>query len=707
MATKNRLRERWSLLTVLALMIAYSAYFSALSIQRHNTFRTHASDLGQMDQALWNTLHGHWLEDTRPAGFQAPRLTDHVEPIFFIIPFSFLIYDGVEAILVLQSIAIALGALPIFWIARRRLQSDWAAVAFAAMYLLFPALQAANLAEFHAVTFAPAPLLLAYHYAEERAWNRFVLFSLIALAVKEEIALLVFALAAVEWFQVSGFKFQVRSMLKSSPSASSGCQLQPAELNTNQQNRLKPRLQIPRLTFHVLRFNLEPGTWNLELVKPALVAALSLAWFVVAVFVIVPHFSPAARSVYIGRYPEVSHDPIRFLASLPQWIASIFIPDKIRYVVTLLASAGFIALLDPVSLLIGLPSLMMNLLSNYPAMYSGTYHYSAPVAPYFVLAAIGGAAVVARWVARRLRLTPPRALALVVMPALAVALGYQVIAGYTPIGGEFFWPQTTPHDQLLARFLNQVPRDALVSTTSSLFPHLSHRRILYRFPLMNDAEYILLDVSQSITTNPVDYRLAFLDALKQGFGIRDAADGYILLQRGLAQKQLPEAFYNFLRAAKGVQPEQRVVVDFENKIRFLGFDVRQDDWQRVYLRTYWTRLPGMDENSYVLFPFYPDETGVPRADALLPDLLIPFWYPTSMWKEGEVIMADTLPIEMGARAKIGVGVFFGATWQEAEMRLAPHTTAPTPGEGVWALVGELVRNGKRYQGVSLPGSADP
>ncbi len=641
--------KRYSLFIVLALMVAYSAYFSALSIQRHNTFRTHASDMGQMDQALWNTRHGNLLEDTRPDGRQLPRLTDHVEPIFLVIPLVFLIYDGIESLFVVQSIAIALGALAIFWIARRRLQSDGAGVAFAAMYLLFPALQAANLAEFHAVTFAPAPLLFAFHYAEERAWKRYALFSLIALAVKEDIALLVLAMgvyfAVKDQFQVSGSK------------------------------------------------SLRPEMWNLKRLNlyPAAIAALAAAWFALVLLVIIPHFSPRGESVYVGRYTCANQALREPLTAIPSLVGCVLAPEKIAYVFKLLASVGFLALFDPVTLLIGSPSLALNLLSSYPAQYSGTYHYSAPVAPYFVLAAIGGAAVI------KSKVKSQKLKAASVIGVLTITLGYHTIAGYTPIGGEFFFPEVTPHQQLFARFAAQIPREAKVSTTTTLFPHLSHRRVLYRFPTVLDAEYILLDVSQANITNPIDYRVNYLGALKQGFGIRDAVDGYILLQRGLTQTELPDGFYNFLRACHCVLPQQPVTVDFGDKIRFLGFDVRQDDWQRVYLRTYWTRLPGMDDNNYALFPFYPDADGHPRADAQLPPLLVHFWYPTARWQDGEVIIADTVPIELGARAKIGVGVFFGAEWENAEFYLAPRTDAPIAADGRWVLLGELVRNGKSIQ----------
>ena len=122
-------------------------------------------------------------------------------------------YDNVEALLILQSFVIAFGALPVFWIARKRLgeqgnsrQIEWAGVLFAAMYLLFPSLQAANLAEFHAVTFVPLFILMMYHFGTNKNWGPFALFAFLTLMVKEEIALLVFMLSA--WLVIFDFRFQ-------------------------------------------------------------------------------------------------------------------------------------------------------------------------------------------------------------------------------------------------------------------------------------------------------------------------------------------------------------------------------------------------------------------------------------------------------------------------------------------------------------------
>ena len=40
------------------LMATYVAIFGTMSLRRHQDLRTNALDLGYVDQAVWNTLHG-------------------------------------------------------------------------------------------------------------------------------------------------------------------------------------------------------------------------------------------------------------------------------------------------------------------------------------------------------------------------------------------------------------------------------------------------------------------------------------------------------------------------------------------------------------------------------------------------------------------------------------------------------------------------
>ncbi len=174
---------------VLGLVALYALFFSAYTIQRHQAFLTSAFDLGNFDQAIWNTAHGRPLALTNIPGVTI-RLAHHVEPILFLIAPLYWIWSDVRAILILQSLAIAAGAIPLFWYATRRVGAG-PAVIFAAIYLLFPALQGVNLFDFHAVALAPLFLLLAWNWLDEQRDGLFLVAGVLAAMTKEEISLLI------------------------------------------------------------------------------------------------------------------------------------------------------------------------------------------------------------------------------------------------------------------------------------------------------------------------------------------------------------------------------------------------------------------------------------------------------------------------------------------------------------------------------------
>ena len=66
-----------------------------------------------------------------------------------------------------QAVAVALGALPVYWLARKHLGSERAALGFALAYLLYPPTQWLTLNEFHPVALACPLLLFAFWYLDE------------------------------------------------------------------------------------------------------------------------------------------------------------------------------------------------------------------------------------------------------------------------------------------------------------------------------------------------------------------------------------------------------------------------------------------------------------------------------------------------------------------------------------------------------------
>ena len=184
------------LVTLLALLFA--GYFILYLTGRHDAFITSAEDLGIMDQAIWSILHGHLLHqticntvnDTNCYSFNGiSRFAIHFEPILFPVSLFYLIWSNPKTLLVIQSLVVASGAFPAFWLARLRLRSELAAVIIALLYLLYPAQQQATIYDFHAVTFTASLLLFTLYFMYTRRTVWLFIFAILSMACKEEIPL--------------------------------------------------------------------------------------------------------------------------------------------------------------------------------------------------------------------------------------------------------------------------------------------------------------------------------------------------------------------------------------------------------------------------------------------------------------------------------------------------------------------------------------
>jgi Predicted membrane protein len=84
---------------------------------RHRSFETGRFDLGNMVQAVWSTAHGHPLRVTTLTGEQAFRLGAHIDPVLMLFAPLWWLWPSPDLLLVAQALAIALGALPVYWLA--------------------------------------------------------------------------------------------------------------------------------------------------------------------------------------------------------------------------------------------------------------------------------------------------------------------------------------------------------------------------------------------------------------------------------------------------------------------------------------------------------------------------------------------------------------------------------------------------------------
>ena len=189
-----------------AAIAAYAFGFGALSVLRYRSFNAGRFDLGNMTQAVWATAHGHPLVVTNLQGQQVSRLGSHVDPILALFAPLWWLWPSPSMLLAAQAVAVALGALPVFWLARKHLGSERAGLGFALSYLLYPATEWLTLNEFHPVALACPLLLYAFWYLDEDRFAPFAAFAVLAALTKEEIPLVIAGMGL--WYVLSRRRFR-------------------------------------------------------------------------------------------------------------------------------------------------------------------------------------------------------------------------------------------------------------------------------------------------------------------------------------------------------------------------------------------------------------------------------------------------------------------------------------------------------------------
>jgi uncharacterized membrane protein len=448
-------------------VLAYAGGFGALSVLRHEAFFTGRFDLGNMVQAVWSTAHGHPLRMTNLHGDQISRLAAHVDPILVLFTPLWWLWPSPNMLVVVQALALALGAVPVYLLARKQLASSRAGVGFGLAYLLYPATGWLTLNEFHPVALATPLLLFAFWYLDEDRLLPFAACAVAASLCKEEIALVVAGFGI--WYALA------------------------------RRRRL----------------------------AGALIAAGGGAWAAIAIGIVIPHYNTGAESAFYGRYSEVGGSAGGILDTLftdPLRIAeAAFSSRDLRYLLHLAAPLAALCLLSPLVLIAALPELAINLLSATTTQTSIHFHYTAGLIPPLVIAAVFGAKRIGR------RAVPVATI--VVLAAIGGNYWLGPIPGWRHVpGGQQFQAtaaRVSDHDRIATRALKLIPPEAVVSATNTLGGHLSERRRVLSFPFLQDATWVAADETQpgyadrhapvpaavqlaALRRNP-DWRLVFQD----------------------------------------------------------------------------------------------------------------------------------------------------------------------------------------------------
>lgn len=512
-SAKNKLSQNYMIYLII---VIYTIVFSFVSIVKHRSFSSTAWDLGIYEQILWSTVNSgrlFWYSTELPINSGGCFFGIHFSPIFFLILPIYWIFQTTETLLILQSFFLALGALPIYWIAQRRVHRR-TALLFAMVFVLYPPLLAMNLNDFHVQTLLPAFFLFAFHYFREEEWGKYLFFVILALMTIEFVPFLVIFLG------LYGLWVNRNTFLKAPDS-----------------DGVRKLFGDKRILCSIIT------------------VALGIFWFVLSRRMLF-YFNPNPRPhpnwkefgdpVYdpIGLLLGFISDPLRTLQAL------ISPPtEKLKYIVQLFAPVALLSFLDLPSLMIGAPWFAAAFLSNYPSYYQAEgAQYVAFVAPFIFVSALNGTKrfiAIIQEVGGRIRvkplpsITPKRVFTMMILIS---------VISLATLGTRIEMVHITLRNRTLEKMIELIPADASVLTQNDIFPHVCRRIEAYVGGLKWEDEnwrvyYSSIDVDYIIVdTNSVSwYGKNLSDYLslrvRNGeFGVITAVDGMWLLKKNHTEK---------------------------------------------------------------------------------------------------------------------------------------------------------------------------
>ncbi len=321
---------------MLAGVALYTAVFSVLCCRQFDRLAHSGFDLSIFSQAGWLISHGETPFSTIRG---THLLADHFSAILYLLAPLCWIWNSPKVLLVAQTAALGLGAVPVYGLALKVVRSAPIALLFAISYLLNPSVQGYSVKEFHPDSFVTPLLLGAFYFLHASRWRGFFACLALAALTKETVGLVIVPLGVYAAF-----------------------------------------------------FDRRKGALAILLGLVALVVALGT----------MRHFSGGKSSPYTadlyGQYGHTPAEVVWAVATRPGSLVRAAASENGRtYLFELAEPLAYFPLLAPEAAAVSIPSVAANLLGRRPSFREADMWYSAPITPVVFAAAIIGFARCYRW----------------------------------------------------------------------------------------------------------------------------------------------------------------------------------------------------------------------------------------------------------------------------------------------------------------------
>jgi len=436
---------------------------------------------------LWNLLHGKGFRSFIDKGL---FLGEHIQVIHLGLIPVYLFWPSHILLEWLQSLGLALGAIPVYLMAARQSQSRSQACCLAGAYLLYVPMQRLDISiDFK--TFRPEafgiPLLLAALYAlDSKKWISFGCWLIASLLVKEDYALIIGPLglwmALTAWF-------------------------------TTESGRSRWKASLPGL----------------------LIVVASGVYLIWAVKFAIPYFRSGDQvhyTRYFSKFGETTNEILVNLLTRPGLLWSELVtPENVLFGAALVVSLALLPLFSPGRLAVGLPlfgALCLNEIAR-----NTQHHFHAPLVAIVFWASTAGlknCANCAKWWSKwrdRTNVATADGARFAAVMALFAASGFHFWHGMDP-GGLPFWDSfsgaywkkkyvVSQRAKAFDKVFQMIPSTSRLAATDFVHPRFNHFDRCYDYSgyrpdIPDDADFLVIDVHgpYSEIKNPMD-----VDAVRQ------------------------------------------------------------------------------------------------------------------------------------------------------------------------------------------------
>lgn len=443
----NQLKNLYSTFKALPekylIVLAFAIIYSLISLVNHYLFRTYALDLGLYSNALYDYSHFQWNDSTTFKPEPQNLMGDHFD--FYLMLFSSFVWIfGSYTLLIFQILSILFGGLGVYrYFKTNRYLATMAMLFFYSFFGVFIALSY----DFHDSVVVAMLVPWLFVFAKERKINWCIFFIVILWLGKENssfwVAFICFGLSLLNWkerkwrffFILSGFASLLYFVILMKF-------VMPA---------LAPDGMYPHFDYSVL------GGSMGEAIKKLVLHPVDSFHLMVSNF---------------------KEDPMSDNTK----------SDLIKY---LLFSGIILLLLRPAYLIMLIPVFFQKLFHDSQIIWGAGAHYCIEFTP---ILAIGIFEVI-----DKLKKESIKKIVSPIIVVLAMAMTFK------RLGSTYFYTSTENLDFLskahykrnydikpVYKAFELIPDNAVVSSQSNLVPHLANRDFCYMYPIIKDAEYVIL-----------------------------------------------------------------------------------------------------------------------------------------------------------------------------------------------------------------------